>query len=157
MPLGGLDPSMLIGFLCRDGANWWDFRMRSLFFSLLGVWIEMRFFLAIFSVQDEPPTWCTSIFSRVGGPTRQQKGLDLDSDGSERWRRVGKGDEPSCIPYCKRRDGKSRQGKHTRRRTQRQLFDAETDTPETIQEDRCALAYYLEFCNNLNRTKKPVG
>lgn len=28
MPLSGLDPSMLIGFLCRDEAEWWDFRKR---------------------------------------------------------------------------------------------------------------------------------
>jgi len=28
MPLRGLDPSMLIGFLCRDEADWWDFRRR---------------------------------------------------------------------------------------------------------------------------------
>lgn len=28
MPLGGLDPSMLIGFLCRDEGDWWDFRRR---------------------------------------------------------------------------------------------------------------------------------
>ncbi len=28
LPLSGLDPSMLIGFLCRDEAEWWDFRKR---------------------------------------------------------------------------------------------------------------------------------
>ena len=28
MPLSGLDPSMVIGFLCRDGAEWWDFNKR---------------------------------------------------------------------------------------------------------------------------------
>lgn len=28
MPLSGLDPSMLIGFLCRDEADWLDFRKR---------------------------------------------------------------------------------------------------------------------------------
>jgi cysteine protease ATG4 len=28
MPLSGLDPSMLIGFLCRDESDWWDFRRR---------------------------------------------------------------------------------------------------------------------------------
>lgn len=39
MPLSGLDPSMLIGFLCRDEADWIDFRRRvgdvSLTFSVL--------------------------------------------------------------------------------------------------------------------------
>lgn len=28
MPLSGLDPSMLIGFLCKDEADWRDFRKR---------------------------------------------------------------------------------------------------------------------------------
>lgn len=28
MPLSGLDPSMLIGFLCRDEQEWKDFRKR---------------------------------------------------------------------------------------------------------------------------------
>ena len=28
MPLSGLDPSMLIGFVCRDEKDWWDFRRR---------------------------------------------------------------------------------------------------------------------------------
>lgn len=28
MPLSGLDPSMLIGFLCKDEKDWVDFRRR---------------------------------------------------------------------------------------------------------------------------------
>lgn len=28
MPLSGLDPSMLIGFLCKDEEDWIDFRKR---------------------------------------------------------------------------------------------------------------------------------
>lgn len=28
MPLSGLDPSMLIGFLCKDESDWWDFKRR---------------------------------------------------------------------------------------------------------------------------------
>lgn len=28
MPLSGLDPSMLLGFLCKDEADWVDFRRR---------------------------------------------------------------------------------------------------------------------------------
>jgi cysteine protease ATG4 len=28
MPLSGLDPSMLIGFLCKDELDWIDFRRR---------------------------------------------------------------------------------------------------------------------------------
>ncbi|KAJ6591835.1 hypothetical protein DFH09DRAFT_1138042 [Mycena vulgaris] len=46
MPLGGLDPSMLVGFLCRDAEEWTDFRKRV---------IELP--RTIFSVQEEPPSW----------------------------------------------------------------------------------------------------
>ena len=46
MPLSGLDPSMLIGFLCKDEADWRDFRRR------VG---ELP--RTVFSIQDEPPTW----------------------------------------------------------------------------------------------------
>lgn len=46
MPLSGLDPSMLIGFLCRDEADWKDFRQR----------VE-HLPKHVFSVQDEPPKW----------------------------------------------------------------------------------------------------
>jgi hypothetical protein len=28
MPLSGLDPSMLLGFLCKDESDWKDFRRR---------------------------------------------------------------------------------------------------------------------------------
>ena len=28
MPLSGLDPSMLLGFLCKDESDWQDFRAR---------------------------------------------------------------------------------------------------------------------------------
>ncbi|KAF8196684.1 hypothetical protein K438DRAFT_1967699 [Mycena galopus ATCC 62051] len=46
MPLTGLDPSMLVGFLCRDADEWSDFRKRV---------VELP--RAIFSVQEEPPSW----------------------------------------------------------------------------------------------------
>ncbi|KAJ7026273.1 hypothetical protein C8F04DRAFT_1125591 [Mycena alexandri] len=46
MPLSGLDPSMLVGFLCRDAEEWMDFRKRV---------AELP--RAVFSVQDEPPSW----------------------------------------------------------------------------------------------------
>ncbi|KAJ7189878.1 hypothetical protein GGX14DRAFT_701934 [Mycena pura] len=46
MPLTGLDPSMLIGFLVRDEAEWRDLRRR------VG---ELP--RTIFAIQDEPPTW----------------------------------------------------------------------------------------------------
>lgn len=46
MPLSGLDPSMLLGFLVRDEADWADLRTR-----ISGL---PR---TIFAVQDEPPSW----------------------------------------------------------------------------------------------------
>ncbi|KAJ6581256.1 hypothetical protein B0H19DRAFT_500096 [Mycena capillaripes] len=46
MPLSGLDPSMLVGFLCRDAEEWADFRKRV---------VELP--RAVFSVQEEPPSW----------------------------------------------------------------------------------------------------
>ena len=46
MPLNSLDPSMLIGFLCRDEQDWKDFRAR-----------VQNLPKAVFSVQDEPPKW----------------------------------------------------------------------------------------------------
>ncbi|KAF8146129.1 hypothetical protein K438DRAFT_1781286 [Mycena galopus ATCC 62051] len=42
MPLSGLDPSMLIGFVVRDEADWVDLR---------------RLPRTIFMIQDKPPTW----------------------------------------------------------------------------------------------------
>ncbi|KAJ7918714.1 hypothetical protein B0H13DRAFT_1991420 [Mycena leptocephala] len=46
MAISGLDPSMLVGFLCRDADEWTDFRKRVL---------ELP--RAIFYVQEEPPSW----------------------------------------------------------------------------------------------------
>jgi cysteine protease ATG4 len=49
MPLSGLDPSMLIGFLCKDEGDWIDFRKRV---------VELgQKHKTIFTIQDEPPTW----------------------------------------------------------------------------------------------------
>ena len=46
MPLSALDPSMLLGFLCKDEQDWSDFQER-----------VDRLPHAIFSIQDEPPKW----------------------------------------------------------------------------------------------------
>ncbi|KAG6872292.1 hypothetical protein C0995_011188, partial [Termitomyces sp. Mi166 len=46
MPLSGLDPSMLIGFVCRDEGDWEDFRRRV---------AELP--RTVFLVQEEPPSW----------------------------------------------------------------------------------------------------
>ncbi|KAG6905650.1 hypothetical protein DXG01_001444 [Tephrocybe rancida] len=55
MPLSGLDPSMLIGFLCKDEADWEDFRRR------VG---ELP--RTVFSVQEEPPTWPVDFDDNMG-------------------------------------------------------------------------------------------
>lgn len=55
MPMSGLDPSMLIGFLCRDEAEWADFRRR------VG---ELS--RTIFSIQDEPPVWTLDSDDNMG-------------------------------------------------------------------------------------------
>ncbi|KAG6909903.1 hypothetical protein DXG01_014717 [Tephrocybe rancida] len=55
MPLSGLDPSMLIGFLCKDEADWEDFRGR------VG---ELP--RTVFSVQEEPPTWPVNFDDNMG-------------------------------------------------------------------------------------------
>ncbi|TFK32623.1 peptidase family C54-domain-containing protein [Crucibulum laeve] len=70
MPLSGLDPSMLIGFLCRDEADWWDFRRRV---------AELP--RTIFSIQDEPPSWSSDMDDNVGMESMsEQDDLDMDMD-----------------------------------------------------------------------------
>ncbi|KAJ7433638.1 hypothetical protein B0H11DRAFT_757814 [Mycena galericulata] len=65
MPLSGLDPSMLIGFVCRDEAEWMDLRRR------VG---ELP--RTIFGIQDEPPTW-------PGADDDDDMGLESVSDPEE--------------------------------------------------------------------------
>ena len=55
MPMSGLDPSMLIGLLCRDEGEWVDFKRR------VG---ELP--RTIFSVQDEPPSWTLDSDDNMG-------------------------------------------------------------------------------------------
>ncbi|RDB31089.1 Cysteine protease ATG4 [Hypsizygus marmoreus] len=73
MPLSGLDPSMLIGFLCQDEADWRDFRRR------VGDLPRM-----VFSVQDEPPTWPSDSDDNMGLESiSEPDDLDLDMDMDE--------------------------------------------------------------------------
>ncbi|KAF8896755.1 hypothetical protein CPB84DRAFT_1848116 [Gymnopilus junonius] len=70
MPMSGLDPSMLIGFLCRDEADWLDFRKR------VG---ELP--RTIFAVQDEPPTWPSDSDDNMGLESiSEPDDLDLDDE-----------------------------------------------------------------------------
>lgn len=61
MPLSGLDPSMLIGFFCRDENDWKDLRKKV---EVLGKKHKI-----ILSINDEPPTW----------PSESDSNLDLES------------------------------------------------------------------------------
>ncbi|KAJ7714766.1 peptidase family C54-domain-containing protein [Mycena maculata] len=65
MPLSGLDPSMLLGFVCRDEAEWVDLRRRI---------AELP--RTIFAIQDEPPTW-------PGADDDDDMGLESISDPEE--------------------------------------------------------------------------
>ncbi|KZV75248.1 hypothetical protein PENSPDRAFT_673899 [Peniophora sp. CONT] len=58
LPLAGLDPSMLLGFLVKDEREWRDLRARV---------VELgKTHRAIFSVQDEPPSWPSDADSDMG-------------------------------------------------------------------------------------------
>ncbi|KAF9269781.1 hypothetical protein L218DRAFT_1072559 [Marasmius fiardii PR-910] len=76
MPLSGLDPSMLIGFLCKNEAEWVDFRRR------VG---ELP--RTIFSIQDEPPTWPNDSDDNMGlesiSDPEDVTDLDVDDDDAE--------------------------------------------------------------------------
>ncbi|KAJ7633993.1 peptidase family C54-domain-containing protein [Mycena rosella] len=65
MPLTGLDPSMLLGFVCRDEAEWVDLRRR-----------VSELPRTIFAIQDEPPTW-------PGADDDDDMGLESVSDPEE--------------------------------------------------------------------------
>ncbi|KAL0576416.1 Cysteine protease atg4 [Marasmius crinis-equi] len=74
MPLSGLDPSMLIGFLCKDEADWQDLRRR------VG---ELP--RTIFSIQDEPPQWSNDSDDNMGlesisDPEDIAADMDMDDD-----------------------------------------------------------------------------
>ncbi|KAF7419636.1 Cysteine protease atg4 [Pleurotus ostreatus] len=74
MPLSGLDPSMLLGFLCKDEADWVDFRRR--------VGELARDYRTIFSIQDEPPTWPSD--SEMGLESiSEPDDMDMDSEGED--------------------------------------------------------------------------
>ncbi|KAG6882739.1 hypothetical protein C0995_013906, partial [Termitomyces sp. Mi166 len=74
MPLSGLDPSMLIGFVCRDEGDWEDFRRRV---------AELP--RTVFSVQEEPPSWPSDGDDNMGlesfsEPDQDDLLMDMDDD-----------------------------------------------------------------------------
>ncbi|KAH8980199.1 hypothetical protein EDB92DRAFT_1937183 [Lactarius akahatsu] len=93
MPLSGLDPSMLIGFLCKTEADWIDLRRR--------VAELFKNHKTIFSIVDEPPSWSDADDSleSMSDPDEEEDMPD-DKDSS----RSGVGDE----------DGDTREDDETR-------------------------------------------
>ncbi|KNZ71586.1 Cysteine protease ATG4 [Termitomyces sp. J132] len=76
MPLSGLDPSMLIGFVCRDESDWEDFRRR------VGELPK-----TVFSVQEEPPSWPSDVDDNMGLESFSEPDPDdflLDMDHEEK-------------------------------------------------------------------------
>ncbi|KAH0578770.1 hypothetical protein H2248_002967 [Termitomyces sp. 'cryptogamus'] len=76
MPLSGLDPSMLIGFVCRDEGDWVDFRRR------VGELPK-----TVFSVQEEPPSCPSDIDDNMGLESFSEPDPDdflLDMDNEEK-------------------------------------------------------------------------
>ncbi|KAJ7595482.1 hypothetical protein C8J56DRAFT_1042578 [Mycena floridula] len=68
MPLSGLDPSMLIGFLVRSEDDWWDWKRR-----------VSELPKTIFSVQDEPPTWPSDSDDNMGLESMSDPDEESDS------------------------------------------------------------------------------
>ena len=84
MPLSGLDPSMLIGFFCRDESDWKDLRREVEEVSIIMKYTRSPDFFTdvgvlhiqlgkkhkiFFSINDEPPNW----------PSDSDSNLDLES------------------------------------------------------------------------------
>ncbi|KAG8925659.1 Cysteine protease atg4 [Tulasnella sp. 418] len=70
MPFSALDPSMLLGFLCKDESDWKDLRIR--------VAELARVSKTIFTIQDEPPSSDPDDLESVSDPD-----IDLEDDDDE--------------------------------------------------------------------------
>ncbi|TFK48111.1 hypothetical protein OE88DRAFT_604347 [Heliocybe sulcata] len=73
--LSGLDPSMLIGFLCKDEGDWLDFRRRMADLA--------RKHKPIFSIQDEPPSWPSDSEEFMGLESISEPDMDMDMPEDE--------------------------------------------------------------------------
>ncbi|KIK80202.1 hypothetical protein PAXRUDRAFT_159269 [Paxillus rubicundulus Ve08.2h10] len=76
MPLSGLDPSMLLGFLCKDESDWIDLRRRI---------NELNSkYKPIFTMQDEPPSWPSDSDEFMGLESiSEPDDMDLDLDDED--------------------------------------------------------------------------
>ncbi|KAG1786366.1 cysteine protease required for autophagy [Suillus plorans] len=73
IPLSGLDPSMLLGFLCKDETDWIDLRKR--------VNELMHKHKPIFTIQDEPPSWPSDSDEFMGLESISEPDIDMEFDG----------------------------------------------------------------------------
>ncbi|KAH7104204.1 peptidase family C54-domain-containing protein [Auriculariales sp. MPI-PUGE-AT-0066] len=74
MPLSGLDPSMLFGFLCKDEEDWKDFRRRMAEIS--------KGRDTLFSIQAEPPKWPTDD-DDIGMESMSEPDVDMPPEFDE--------------------------------------------------------------------------
>ncbi|KAH9931302.1 peptidase family C54-domain-containing protein [Fomitopsis serialis] len=72
MPLSGLDPSMLIGFLVKDEHDWLDFRSR--------VAELAKTHKQIFYIHDEPPSWPSDPDDSIGLESISEPDIDMPED-----------------------------------------------------------------------------
>ncbi|CAL1697204.1 unnamed protein product [Somion occarium] len=76
MPLSGLDPSMLMGFLCKDEHDWNDFRSRV-------SQLNQRYKATVISVQDEPPNWTSDSEMDLRSMSDHDIDIDLPEEDDE--------------------------------------------------------------------------
>ncbi|KIP05763.1 hypothetical protein PHLGIDRAFT_107790 [Phlebiopsis gigantea 11061_1 CR5-6] len=75
MPLSGLDPSMLMGFLCKDEADWQDLKQR------IAELNQKSQKATVLHLQDEPPTWTTD--SEMGLESISEPDFDMPDEDDE--------------------------------------------------------------------------
>ncbi|TCD62527.1 Cysteine protease atg4 [Steccherinum ochraceum] len=74
MPLSGLDPSMLMGFLCKNEQDWIDFKAKV-------ADLNSRYKATVLSIQDEPPNWPSD--SEMGLESISEPDIDMPEDEDE--------------------------------------------------------------------------
>ncbi|EPS95700.1 hypothetical protein FOMPIDRAFT_143470 [Fomitopsis schrenkii] len=75
MPLSGLDPSMLVGFLVKDEDDWIDFRRR--------VAELAKTHKQIFYIHDEPPNWPSDPEDSIGLESISEPDIDMPEDDDD--------------------------------------------------------------------------
>ncbi|KAI0791878.1 peptidase family C54-domain-containing protein [Abortiporus biennis] len=73
MPLSGLDPSMLVGFLCKDENDWIDFKRR-----VADLNTKCK---TVLTLQDEPPNWPSD--SEMGLESISEPDFDMPEDDED--------------------------------------------------------------------------